>query len=82
MTLRSETTVEYTFSDPYIYYCKENDCFRFTDSHEDSIVLANVTQERVNAFISCYMNYVLDNQELQEYFDNAIADKKYSEEKE
>ncbi len=82
MPLKTETTVEYYFNNPYIYYCKEHDCFRFTDSHEDSIVLANVTQERVNAFISCYMNYVLDNQELQEYFDNAIADKKYADEKE
>ena len=82
MTLRAETTYEYTFRDPYLYYCKEHECFRATDSHEDSVLLAGVSQERLNAFISCYMNYVLDNQELQEYFDNAIKSENKKEYKE
>ena len=80
MTLRAETTVEYRFRDAYIYYCKEHKCFRFTDDHEDSVLLAGVTQKNINDFIENYFEYVLDNEELSEYFKNALADKESAEE--
>ena len=82
MTLRAETTYEYRFKDAYMYYCEHHDCLRVTDDHEDSVLLAGVTQKNINDFIECYFEYVLDNTELAEYFKNALADKKYAEEKE
>ena len=68
MTLRAETTYEYRFRDAYIYYCENHDCLRVTDDHEDSVLLAGVTQKNINDFIECYFEYVLDDVPLKEYF--------------
>ena len=82
MTLRSETTVEYTFKDSYLLYCEHHDTLGISEAHGDSVQLNGVTQENINDFIKTYFEYVLDNAELVEYFKNALADKKYAEEKE
>ena len=82
MTLRSETTVEYYFKEPYLFYCKHHDTLGVSDDHSDSVQLNGITQEKINEFIETYIQYVLDNTELYEYFKNALADKKYAEEKE
>ena len=82
MTLRSETTVEYHFKEPYLFFCKHHDTLGISEAHEDSVQISGVTQENINDFISTYFEYVLDNAELLEYFKNAIADKKYAEKKE
>ena len=76
MTLKSETTVEYFFRNAYLYYCKEHSCLRIVDDHEDSVLFSGVEQKRINAFISAYMNFVLDNQELQATFDKAVNPEK------
>ena len=81
MTLRAETTVEYRFREPYLFYCKHHDTLGISEAHEDSVQLTGVTQENINDFIATYFEYVLDNTELAEYFKNALADKKYEEEK-
>ncbi len=82
MTLRSETTVEYYFKEPYLFFCKHHDMLGISEAHGDSVQLNGVTQENINDFITTYFEYVLDNTELAEYFKNALADKKYAEEKE
>ena len=82
MTLRSETTVEYYFKEPYLFFCKHHDTLGISEAHGDSVQLNGVSQENINDFIKTYFEYVLDNEELAEYFKNALADKKYAEEKE
>ena len=82
MTLRPELTYEYQFKDAYLYYCAAHDCLRITEDHEDNVLCQGITQKNINDFIECYFEYVLDNAELVEYFKNALADKKYAEEKE
>ena len=82
MPLRTETTVEYYFNNPYLFYCKHHDMLGISEAHEDSVQISGVTQENINDFIKTYIQYVLDNTELYEYFKNALADKKYAEEKE
>ena len=82
MTLRSETTVEYRFRDAYLFYCKHHDTLGVSEAHGDSVQLNGVSEENINDFIKTYFEYVLENEELAEYFKNALADKKYAEEKE
>ena len=68
MPLRTETTVEYYFDNAYLYYCKQHDCFRFSNNHEDSVLLNGVTQQDVNNFIQNYIEYVLEDTDLKEEF--------------
>jgi len=75
MPLRTETTVEYYFDSAFMYYCKQHDCLRISNNHEDSVLCNGVTEDRVNNFISNYIGYVLDNEELKEAFDNSLKDK-------
>ena len=80
MTLRSETTVEYYFKDAYLFYCKHHDTLGISEAHGDSVQLNGISSEKINDFIKTYFDLVLENEELVEYFKNALADKKYSEE--
>ena len=82
MTLHAETTVEYRFKDAYLFYCKHHDTLGISDNHEDSVQINGVSQDNVNTFIEHYFEYVLENEELKEFFKNTLADKKYAEEKE
>ena len=75
MTLRSDTTVEYYFDSAFMYYCKQHECLRVSNNHEDSVLCSGVTQDRVNNFVSNYIGYVLDNEELKEAFDNSLKEK-------
>jgi len=81
MTLRSETTVEYHFNDPYLFFCKHHSTLGISEAHGDSVQLEGIDEDKINDFIATYFEYVLDNEELSEYFKNALADKKYEEEK-
>ena len=71
MPLRTDTTVEYYFDNAYLYYCKEHECFRVSNNHEDSILLNGVTRKDVDTFISNYIDYVLEQPELKEAFEQA-----------
>ena len=71
MPLKTETTVEYYFNKPYMYYCSHHDCLRISENHEDSVLCNGLPQDAINDFISNYIGYVLDNDELQESFDKA-----------
>ena len=82
MTLRSETTVEYYFKEPYLFFCKHHDTLGISEAHGDSVQLNGISSENINDFIKTYFDLVLENEELVEYFKNALADKKYAEEKE
>ena len=82
MTLRAETTVEYYFKEPYLFFCKHHDTLGISEAHGDSVQLNGISSENINDFIKTYFEYVLENEELAEYFKNALADKKYAEEKE
>jgi len=75
MPLRTETTVEYYFDSAFMYYCKEHECLRVSNNHEDSVLCNGITEDRVNNFISNYIGYVLDNEELRKTFDNSLRDK-------
>ena len=68
MPLRTETTVEYYLDSAYLFYCKQHDCLRESNNHEDRIVLSGVEQKDINNFIECYFEYVLDDALLKEYF--------------
>ena len=80
MTLRAETTYEYRFRDACLYYCEAHDCLRVTDDHEDSVLLAGVTQKNINDFIECYFEYVLDDVPMKEYFKERLSKAKETEE--
>ena len=80
MTLRSETNVEYFFKDAYLFYCKHHDTLGISEAHGDSVQLNGISSENINDFIKTYFDIVLENEELVEYFKNALADKKYAEE--
>ena len=79
MPLRTETTVEYYFDNAYLYYCKQHDCFRVSNNHEDSVLLNGVEQKDIDDFISNYIGYVLDNDELKEAFDKAAKSSRLKE---
>ena len=72
MPLRTETTVEYYFNKPYIYYCQHHDCLRVSENHEDSVLLNGLPQDTVNDFISNYISYVLDNDDLKDQFQQSL----------
>ena len=74
MPLKSETTVEYYFNKPYMYYCQHHDCLRVADASGDSILHNDIPQDVINDFISNYIGYVLDNEELKEAFKTALKD--------
>ena len=78
MTLRTETTVEYFFDKPYMFFCKHHDTLGISDNHEDSVQINGVSQDNVNTFIEHYFEYVLENEELKEFFKNTLADKKFA----
>ena len=82
MPLRTETTVEYYFDKAYLFYCKQHDCFRFSNNHEDSVLLNGIKQEDVNDFISNYISYVLDDDDLKDQFEQSLKLQKESVEDE
>jgi hypothetical protein len=73
MPLRTETTVEYYFDNAYLYYCKQHDCFRVSNNHEDSVLLNGIEQKDINNFIENYFEYVLEDEELKGYFRERLA---------
>ena len=72
MTLKSETTVEYTFNDAYLFYCEHHDTLGITESHGDSVQLQGVTQDNINYFIKNYFSMVLNDEPLKEYFNERL----------
>ena len=72
MPLRTETTVEYYFNKAYLYYCKQHDCLRCSDNHEDSVLLNGVTPKDVNDFIANYFEYSLEDEDLKDHFRRAL----------
>ena len=72
MTLRSDTTVEYYFDNAYLYYCKQHDCLRCSNNHEDSVLLSGVEQGDIDKFISSYIEYVLEDTELRDAFKASV----------
>ena len=80
MTLRSETTVEYHFNDPYLFFCKHHSTLGISESHGDSVQLNGLDEDCINEFIKTYIQYVLDDTELYEYFKERLAKVKETEE--
>tara|TARA_E500000305_G_scaffold22890_1_gene17300 strand:- start:232 stop:495 length:264 start_codon:yes stop_codon:yes gene_type:complete len=78
MTLKSETTVEYHFNDPYLFFCKHHDTLGISESHGDSIQLNGIDENKINDFIKTYFEYVLENEELVHLFENVLGDSKYA----
>ena len=72
MPLRTETTVEYYFDKAYLFYCSTHDCLRVSNNHEDSVLLNGIKKEDVNDFISNYISYVLDNDDLKDQFEQSL----------
>ena len=79
MNLSPELTYDYTFNDAYLFYCKSHDCVRVSEDHRDSVTLNGITQTNLNEFIENYFKFVLDNDELVEFFKNTLADIKLAE---
>ena len=80
MPLKSDTTVEYYFDNAYLYYCKQHDCLRCSNNHDDSVLLSGVKQKDINNFIECYFEYILDDAPLKEYFKERLSKVKEEEE--
>ena len=80
MTLRPETTYEYYFRSPSMYYCKDHDVFRVINDGEDSVLLNGIDSKTVNSFIEHYFEYVLDNPELKDYFVKSLRLKQLEKE--
>ena len=72
MPLRTETTVEYQFDNAYLYYCKQHDCLRVSNNHDDSVLLSGVEQGDIDRFIETYMEYVLKDEDLASTFKAAV----------
>ena len=72
MPLKTETTVEYYFDNAYLYYCKQHDCFRVSNNHEDSILLNGVEQSDVDSFICNYIEYVIEDTDLKDAFKASV----------
>ena len=72
MPLKSETTVEYYFDNAYLYYCKQHDCLRVSNNHDDSVLLSGVEQKDINNFIENYIEYVLEDTDLKEAFKDSV----------
>ena len=72
MPLRTETTVEYYLDNAYLFYCKQHDCLRVSNNHEDSVLLSGVEQGDVDNFISSYIEYVLEDTELRDAFKASV----------
>ena len=80
MTLRSETTVEYYFKDAYLFFCKHHDTLGISEAHGDSVQLNGLDEDCINEFIKTYIQYVLDDTDLYEYFKERLAKIKEEEE--
>ena len=80
MTLRSETTVEYYFKEPYLFFCKHHDTLGISEAHGDSVQLNGVSQKNINDFIKTYFEYVLDDAPMLEYFKERLSKVKEAEE--
>ena len=72
MPLRTETMVEYYFDNAHLYYCKSHDCLRVTNNHADSVLLNGVEQGDVENFITCYIEYVLEDDNLKDAFKASV----------
>ena len=72
MPLKTETTVEYYFDNAYLYYCKQHDCLRCSNNHEDSVLLSGVEQGDVDNFIASYIEYVLEDDNLKDAFKASV----------
>ena len=72
MSLKSDTTVEYYFDNAYLYYCKQHDCLRCSNNHEDSVLLSGVEQGDIDKFISSYIEYVLEDTDLRDAFKASV----------
>ena len=72
MPLRTETTVEYYFDNAYLFYCKQHDCFRVSNNHDDSVLLNGITSENINDFIANYFEYALEDEDLKDHFRRAL----------
>tara|TARA_Y100001970_G_scaffold13703_1_gene15529 strand:- start:132 stop:389 length:258 start_codon:yes stop_codon:yes gene_type:complete len=72
MPLKTETTVEYYFDNAYLYYCKQHDCFRVSNNHEDSVLLNGVEQSDVDSFICNYIEYVIEDTDLRDAFKASV----------
>ena len=63
MSLKPETTYEYTFApDAYLHYCSQHDCLRVADRSGDNVLLSNITQEQIDTFIKFYNKYVKEEE--------------------
>ena len=72
MPLKSETTVEYYFNKPYMYYCQHHDCLRVADASGDSILHNNLQKDVINTFIENYIEYVLEDTDLKDQFEKSL----------
>ena len=63
MSLKTETTYEYFFNNADLFYCKQHDCLRITNDHEDSVLLNGVTEQNIDDFIELYNKYVKEKGE-------------------
>ena len=67
MSLRPETTVEYTFApDAYLHYCEAHECLRVADRSGDSVILNNISVEQIDTFIKFYNEYVKKEETVSE----------------
>jgi len=76
MTLRSETTVEYYFKEPYLFFCKHHDMLGISEAHGDSVQLNGISSKNINDFIKTYFDIVLEDQPMLEYFKERLAETK------
>ena len=80
MGLQPETTYEYYFRSPSMYYCKDHDVFRVVNDGEDSVMLNGIDSKTVNSFIEHYFEYALDNKELKDIFVKSLRLKQLEKE--
>ena len=82
MSLKAQTTVEYSFNNPYVYYCSEHECLRISENHDDSILCEGLSRKTINFFIANYIEYVLDQPELKVAFEKAAKNQLVKEDTE
>jgi len=72
MPLRTETTVEYQFDNAYLYYCKEHECLRVSNNHDDSVLLTGIEQGDIDKFICHYIEYIIEDTDLRNAYKASV----------
>ena len=63
MALTFDSTHEYHFQRPSMYYCADHETLRICNNFEDSILVSGIEKKDIDEFFKGYKKYVLKEEE-------------------